>query len=42
MGMVNVLKFRTLYSIFLGFIQFILKIVSVMANSIDPDQTVHS
>ena len=42
--MVNVLKFRTLYSIpfwpeFFFFMQLFLKILSGMANSVDPDQT---
>ena len=41
--MVNVLKFRTLYSTFLAltllFTQLFLKILSGMANSVHPDQT---
>ena len=45
--MVNVLKFQILYSILfwlkiLLFIQLFLKMLSEMANSVDPDQTAPS
>ena len=44
---VNVLKLQTLYSIlfwvfFFFFMQLFLKILSAMANSVDPDQTAPS